>query len=91
MTPVRIWSPSLTFRSMTMRAPVAEMDSRCTDSQITSMGLPHTALRRILSSVECAQGAMPAILVRPTRSRALRSSGWNTTMTAMMPISKTRF
>ena len=48
-------------------------------------------MQQDIQAVECAQGAMPAILVRPTRSRALRSSGWNTTMTAIIPISKTRF
>ena len=39
-TPVRIWSPSLTCRSTTISAPVAVIESRCADSQMTSIGSP---------------------------------------------------
>lgn len=62
-------------RSITMRAPVADMDSRCTASQMISMELPQTAFCRRLAS-GWAQGVrLFNLVLRPTFSRVRRSSG----------------
>ncbi len=68
------YSPSPTSRSMAMSAPIFARDRRSAASAISSA-----------TSLSSSRGKNCHTRLRPSRARAFRSSGWNTTMSAKAP------